>query len=117
MTLPRRDRFASREVLRHFLQDLPRALRELECSVVEVLDSSWDEPFRRRAHEMATALADASSASGLSDLGALLRAIASLLRLRLEDALAIQPELRRKLLELLGILKELRLRFQDPALE
>jgi len=117
MTLPRRDRFAPREVLRHFLQDLPRALRELERSVVELLDSSWEEPFRRRAYEMARVLADASSASGLSDLGALLRAIASLLRLRLEDAIAIQAELRRKLLELLGILKELRLRFEDSALK
>ena len=115
MALPRRDRFAPREVLRHFLQDLPRALRELELSVVELLDSSWDEPFRRRAHDMAKVLAEASAASGLSDLGALLRAIASLLRLRLEDTLALQDELRKKLLELLGILKELRLKSEEAA--
>jgi len=110
MALPRHDRFAPREVLRHFLQDLPRALRELERSVVETLDSSWDEPFRRRSHDMAQVLADASAASGLSDLGALLRAIASLLRLRLEDTLSLQVQLRKKLLELLGILRELRLK-------
>jgi len=115
MALPRRDRFAPREVLRHFLQDLSRALRELENSVVEMLDASWDEPFRRRAHDMAQVLADASKASGLSDLGALLQAITSLLRLRREDTLAIQVELRKKLLELLGILKELRLRSEDSA--
>ena len=52
-------------------------------------------------------MADASAASGLSHVASLARAISSLLRLRLEDTLAVQEALREKLRELLGLLREL----------
>jgi hypothetical protein len=64
---------------------------------------------------MATALADASAVSGLSDLANVVRAMSSLLKLRLEDALTIQEGLRAKLLELLAILKELRLKSEEVS--
>jgi hypothetical protein len=109
------DRFSPREVLRHFLQTLPQSVGEFERAVLELLDSSWDEPLRRRAHEMASVLAEATAGSGLSDLAPVVRAMASILKLRLEDTVVIQNELGMKLRELLAILEELRLRSEDAA--
>lgn len=109
------DRFSPREVVRHFLLTLPDSVGELEQAVLELLDSEWDELLRSRAHQIASALADASAASGLSDLATVVRAMASLLKLRLEDALAIEDRLREKLVELLAILKELRLKSEESS--
>lgn len=109
------DRFSPRETLRHFIKTLPSSMGALERAVQETISSSWDELARRRAHEMAEALAEASAASELSDLTAVVRAIASLLKLRLEDTLAVQKDLREKLKELLGMLKELRHKVEKSA--
>jgi HPt (histidine-containing phosphotransfer) domain-containing protein len=115
MVSPPADRSRSREAQRQFLKTLPESVRALERATTEVLSTSWDEPARRRAHEMAEALAEASAALGLTDLAGVVRAIASLLKLRLEDTVAIQDALREKLVELLGMLRELRKKADESA--
>ena len=107
MALPPADRPEPRDFLLRFLRTLPLAVHELEDAVARLIASSWDEMIRRRAHHMASALGDASAASGLSHVASVTRAIASLLKLKLEDAFSIQEPLQEKLRELLALLKDL----------
>src|SRR5262245_1996263 len=97
MALPPAEGSGSKKLLLGSLRDLPPAVRELDREVRQLLKTFWDEPHRCRAHALAAALADATAMFGLSHIAALARAIASLLRLRLEDTLSIQDPLREKL--------------------
>jgi hypothetical protein len=92
---------------RRRLQDTVQdAVLELERAVRDLLESSWEEPERRRAHAMALALSDAGRLAGLRELAGAARAAASLLRLRAEDILDIEDALREKILDLVQLLKE-----------
>lgn len=115
MATPRHDRSSQKETLLRFLRDLPLAVLELERAVVELLDSFWEEPFRRRALELSVALAQASTVLRLSHVASVARSISSLLNLRLEDTFSIQRELREKLVELLGLLKDVQLESEESA--
>jgi hypothetical protein len=88
------------------LSDFQRTLTVLEEAVHDLLESGWDEPRRRRAHELAVALADAAKASGWKETGGVVRAIASLLALSLGEVIGVRVALRERLLELLDVLKD-----------
>ena len=72
------------------------ALAELRRDLRRLLDSRWDEPVRRRAEELSTALAQACVRSGLRELQPRLRALTNLTRLSRVDALPVLPALREK---------------------
>jgi hypothetical protein len=78
------------------------ALAELRRDLRRLLDSRWDEPVRRRAEELSTALAQACHRSGLRDLTPPLRAIANLVRLPRARAIPLLPALREKIDALAG---------------
>lgn len=89
-----------------FASDFARASARLEDAVHDLIASGWDEPKRRQAHELASALAEAAKASGWKELGGILQAVASLLAMPLGDVIAHRAAHREKLLELLALLKD-----------
>ena len=89
-----------------FLSDFHRASRILEEAVRDLLASDWDEPCRRRAHQLAVALTDAAKASGWKETAGVVQAIASLLALSLGEVIGVRTALRERLLELLDVLKD-----------
>lgn len=86
---------------------LQPALLELERSVLEVLDSSWDEVFRRHGYEVAEAVAQGCRLEGLKEMAGLARSVAWLLGLPADVAMPLLEALREKLLELISLLKEM----------
>ena len=88
-----------------FASDFARASVALEEAVRTLLASDWEEPARRRAHQLATALCDSAKIAGWKEAGGVLQALASLLALPLDEVLSIKPALREKFLELLELLK------------
>jgi len=116
MAMSRRDRSDPREeILLRFLRDLPLAVLELEKAVLELLDSLWDEPFRKRALELSNTLAEASTRLRLSHVASVARSISSLLRLSREETLTVGTALSEKLRELLGLLKDVQLESEESA--
>ena len=79
------------------------SLSELRRDLEHLHESVWSEAVRRRAEELASALADACERQGLPDLVAVVRPIANLARLSRSNALPILSELRR---EFGGLLRE-----------
>lgn len=69
---------------------------ELRKDLRHLLESRWEEPVRRRAHELASTLADACDRQGLKDVAVLARSLANLARLSKEQAATIQPALAEK---------------------
>ena len=93
----RRDRFADRLPLRlHRLEDLCRA----------ALSPFWEEPGRPRALRHAEALSVTARLYGYTELARLVRALASLFRIPLEEVATLEEAMREKVLELLGLLEE-----------
>lgn len=76
---------------------------ELRKDVSQLLEAGWPEPARRRAEELATALWQASSRQGLSELASISRSLASLSALSPSKALPLRPQLREKFRELLDL--------------
>jgi hypothetical protein len=72
------------------------AFLELRRDLSRLVASRWDEPMRRRAEELSTALAQACQRQGLQDLGPLFRALANLTRVSRADAIPILPALKEK---------------------
>jgi hypothetical protein len=89
-----------------FIQHLPGALVELRRSLRELLDTFWDETYRNRVCEQATALAQAAKLQGLIRVFTLSRALASICFITREEALPIRKEIGEKLRELLGLLDD-----------
>ena len=77
-----------------FLSLISVALSELRRDLNQLCDSGWDEPMRRRAHELAEALFDACERERLPELGALIRPMANLTRLPAAQAVPVLRELR-----------------------
>lgn len=73
------------------------AFSELRRDLGLLLESRWDEPVRRRAEELSTALAQACQRQGLQPPGPLFRALANLTRVPKADALPLLPALREKI--------------------
>jgi len=84
----------------------PEAVNLLESAVHELLDTGWDERFRRRAAEIATAIQQCTTQTGWTLTQRNLRAIGSLLSFPLEEVRSLQAALRERLLDLLDGLKD-----------
>jgi hypothetical protein len=87
-----------------FETDFSKALAQLESAVHQVISSGWDDSRRRRAHELSTALCDASKVAGWKETAGVLQALTSLLALPLGEILSVRETVRDKMLELLGML-------------
>jgi hypothetical protein len=92
---------------RQFRGQLPGVLRNLERAIKDLMEHFWEEPLRRHAHEVASALLEGCKTFGYLELASVTRAITSLLSLTMEDVLALEDSLREKFAELLGLLKEM----------
>jgi hypothetical protein len=95
-----------------FLSLIGVSLSELRRDLVHLHDSVWSEAVRRRAHELASTLADACEREGLQDLAAVVRPISNLARLSRSNALPILSELRH---EFDGLLREAEQRLAKHA--
>ena len=84
------------------------AFAELRRDLRQLADSRWNEALRRRAEELASALAQACQRMGLVGLQPFLRSLTNLTRLPRADALLLLPALREKF-EVLGREVEARL--------
>ena len=89
-----------------FVEHLPAALRVLRGSIEDLLEYFWDERYRNRACEQASALAQASKVQGLVRVFALSRALASICFITRDEALPIRSEVSEKLRELMGLLDD-----------
>ena len=90
-----------------FRGQLKTVVRNLERAIDDLLKHFWEEPLRRHAHELSSTLLAGCKTFGYLELGAVARAITSLLSLKLEDVLALEEALKEKLRELVVLLKEM----------
>ena len=90
-----------------FRGQLTTVIRNLERSIDDLLANFWEEPLRRHAHELSSALLAGCKTFGYLELGSVARAITSLLTLTMEDVIALQQSLTDKLRELVALLKEM----------
>jgi len=90
-----------------FRAQLHTVVRNLERAVDDLLQNFWEEPLRRHAHELASALLASCKTYGYLELGSVTRAIHSLVALPREEAENLQQPLKDKLKELLGLLREM----------
>ena len=104
MTAPNSGRKDPEQVFRGQLKSV---IRNLERAIDDLLENFWEEPLRRHAHELSSTLLAACKNFGYLELGAVARAITSLLALRLEDVIALEKSLKEKLRELVALLKEM----------
>ena len=79
-----------------YLSLIAVALFELRRDTSLLVDSGWAEPVRRRAHELASTLADACDKQGLKELAHRCRSTANLARLSKANAAPIESALREK---------------------
>jgi hypothetical protein len=92
---------------RQFRSQLHTVLRNLERAIEDLMKHFWEEPLRRHAHEVSSALLEGCKTFGYLELASVTRAITSLLSLTLDDVLTLEASLREKFAELLGLLKEM----------
>ena len=79
-----------------YLSLIAVAVSELRRDTHLLVDSGWAEPVRRRAHELASTLAEACDRQGMKDVAAHCRSVANLTRLPKTEALPIESALREK---------------------
>lgn len=79
-----------------YLSLIAVAFSELRKDTLLLLDSGWAEPVRRRAHELASTLAEACARQGLKDVAGHCRSVANLARLTKANAAPIETALREK---------------------
>ena len=104
MTAPNSGRKDPEQVFRGQLNSV---IRNLERAIDDLLQHFWEEPLRRHAHELASALLAGCKTFGYLELGSVARAINSLLSLKMEDVIALEESLKEKLRELVALLKEM----------
>lgn len=90
-----------------FRGQIKTAVRNLERSIQDLLENFWEEPLRRHAHELATSLLEGCKTYGFLELASVIRAIASLVALPLEEVISLESALKEKLTELVSLLKEM----------
>jgi hypothetical protein len=86
--------------------DPVRAVAELENAIQDLLDRDWEETRRRRAHELADALAHAFPGWGLPEAAVVARSASCLLGLDPIQVRPIYPEVSEKLAELLALMSD-----------
>jgi hypothetical protein len=86
----------SKKISGAYLSLIAVAFSELRRDTTLLVDSGWAEAVRRRAHELASTLADACEKQGLTELAAHCRATANLARLTKANAAPIESALREK---------------------
>ena len=86
---------------------LPGGVPVLRIAIEDLLDSGWDNLFRKRASEIACAFEGSFKACGRDDLAAIAQSILLLLELPREKALDLELALKEKLTELLVRLEKL----------
>ena len=89
-------------ISRATLSLLSICLAELRKDLVQLLETDWPEPVRRRAHELATAVWETCRRQGLHEIAHRARSIASLAALSHEKAAPLRRALREKFEELLA---------------
>ena len=87
-----------------FQEQLPRQTADLGLATDALMASFWDEDLRRKARHLALVLSTQCSTYGFDAVGGIARALASLLRLKLEDVIPLQTAMGEKLQELVGLL-------------
>jgi hypothetical protein len=90
-----------------FRGQLQAVVRNLERAIDDLLENFWEEPLRRHAHELSSALLDSCKTYGYLEVGSVARAINSLVTLPLEEVLTLEQPLKDKLKELVSLLKEM----------
>ena len=90
-----------------FRGQLHTVVRNLERAVDDLLQHFWEEPLRRHAQQLSSALLASCKAYGYLELGSVARAIDSLVALPKEEADGLRQPLSEKLRELLGLLREM----------
>jgi hypothetical protein len=85
---------------------LPGGVPVLRAAVEELLKSSWDEPFRQRAIEIACAFEGSFRYSGRADLAALVHTLTLLLEIKPEEVILLGSALPEKMTELLTRLEK-----------
>jgi hypothetical protein len=90
-----------------FRGQLQAVVRNLERAIDDLLENFWEEPLRRHAHELSSALLDSCKTYGYLEVGSVARAINSLVALPLEEVLTLEQPLKDKLKELVSLLKEM----------
>jgi hypothetical protein len=79
-----------------YLSLIAVALSELRRDTRMLLETGWEESVRRRAHELASTLAEACDRRGLKDVATLCRSAAHLAHLPKSEALPLEAALREK---------------------
>ena len=87
-----------------FRLTLPRAIRELERDVDEIMSGSWGRPMLEHAAEVASALAEACRVEGYRKAEEAARSIANLVSVPPNELRSVGPTFRQKLAELLASL-------------
>jgi hypothetical protein len=88
-----------------FRRSLPKAIRELELAVDDILSGSWKRPVMEHVAELASALSEACRAEGLREAAALARSISCLVSVSPEQLRPVEHAFRNKLVGLLYSLK------------
>jgi len=92
---------------RQFRGQLRTVLRNLERAIEDLLENFWEEPLRRHAYEVASVLLNGCKAYGYLELASVVRAMTSLLDLRMEEVLTLKDPLKEKFKELISLSKEM----------
>src|SRR5579872_1170555 len=85
---------------------LPGGVPVLRAAVEELLRSSWDEPFRQRALEIACAFEGSFRYAGREDLAAHVHTLTLLLEIKPEEIVLLGTALPEKMFELLTLLEK-----------
>jgi hypothetical protein len=91
-----------------FTSDFAHAVTALEAAVFDLIAGGWEEASRRRASDMTVALRQAARGAGWKETESSLRALESLLALSPEVVVPIRRPVGDKVLEFLGLLKNVR---------
>ena len=94
--LPPRVPEERRKISGAYLSLIAVSFSELRKDLTQLIETSWAEPVRRRAEELATTLAKACERQELRDVGAHARSLANLTRLARPNALPILSALQQK---------------------
>jgi len=86
---------------------LPGGVPVLRIAIEDLLDSGWDNLFRKRASEIACAFEGSFKSCGREDLAAVAHSLVSLLELTPDKAQDLNLAIREKLTELLVRLESL----------
>ena len=84
----------------------PKGVLVLRYAVEELLIAGWDNPFRRRASEIASAFEGVFRASGQLEAAGIVHTLTLLLEIEPQEAVMLGKHLEVKLQELLGRLEK-----------